>query len=135
MGKIEDLMVYTKLVILAGISVVLIKFGSPNITVFSQQLTDEFANFPLLYVLIVSSVTFVAYEGFQLVINAVNEMRNPQRNIPRAIYTAIALAILIYLVISVGALLAIPTADIIKNKEFALAAGAEDAIGTLAAIS
>lgn len=50
-------------------------------------------------ILIVVSLIFVAYEGFQLVINAVNEMNKPKKYIPRTIYTAIVLAILIYVVI------------------------------------
>jgi amino acid transporter len=58
--------------------------------------------------LIIASVTFVAYEGFQLVTNAVNEMEKPEKSIPLAIYSAIFLAVLIYPVISLGAILAIP---------------------------
>jgi amino acid transporter len=44
-----------------------------------------------------------------------HEMKNPKKNIPRAIYAAIFLAILIYVIISLGALFAIPTEEIIKN--------------------
>jgi amino acid transporter len=80
-------------------------------------------------VLVVASITFVAYEGFQLIINAVNEMEKPEIKIPRATYSAIFLAILIYLVISLGAILAIPFEDIINNKEYALAAGANKVLG------
>jgi len=58
-------------------------------------------------------------------------MSNPEKNIPRAIYSAIVIAVLIYVVISVGALFAIPTEDIIKNKEYALAAGAGNVLGSL----
>jgi amino acid transporter len=81
--------------------------------------------------LIVASITFVAYEGFQLVINAVKEMANPEKNIPRAIYSAISLAVVIYVVISIGALFAIPKEEIIKNKEYALASGAGNILGKL----
>ena len=56
-------------------------------------------------------------------------MDNPKRNIPLAIYSAIALAILIYVVISLGAILAISFDDIIANKEYALAAGANKVLG------
>ncbi|RKZ68455.1 MAG: amino acid permease, partial [Gammaproteobacteria bacterium] len=83
----------------------------------------------ILNIFIVASITFVAYEGFQLVINAVNEMENPERNIPIAIYSAIFLAILIYSVISFGAIVTIPFEDIINNKEYALASGADKVIG------
>jgi amino acid transporter len=85
----------------------------------------------ILSILIVASLTFVAYEGFQLVIHAMDEMNNPEKNIPRAIYSAIILAVLIYVIISLGALFAIPSEDLIKNKEYALAAGAGNILGSL----
>ena len=91
----------------------------------------DYKNSTILSVLIVASVTFVSYEGFQLVINAVNEMTDPDKNIPRAIYLAIFLAIVIYLVIAVGALFSITPQEIVKNKEYALAIGAKNAIGNL----
>jgi amino acid transporter len=125
MGKIEDLMVYTKLIILVVISFVLINHSNTTLPVLLQ----DNGNTTILSIFIVASITFVAYEGFQLVINAVNEMESPEKNIPRAIYSAIALAILIYLVISIGAILTIPFEDIIKNKESALASGAEKVLG------
>ena len=131
MGKIEDAMVYIKLVILFIISSILIYFGKTDLHTFSDLLAKDFHTTPLISVLVVSSVTFVAYEGFQLVINAVNDMDNPDQNIPRAIYSAIILVALIYFVIALGAVLAIPAEDLIKNKEYALAAGAKDLIGNL----
>ena len=125
MGKVEDIMVYTKLIILVVISFVLI--NNSHTTIPALLRNDSGVSF--LSILIVTSITFVSYEGFQLVINAVNEMDDPDKNIPRAIYSAIFLAILIYLVMSLGAILAIPFEDIIKNKEYALASGANEVLG------
>jgi amino acid transporter len=125
MGKIEDIMVYAKLVILAVISFVLINNSQTTIPVLLENNGD----ISLVSILIVASITFVAYEGFQLVIHAVNEMDNPEKNIPKAIYSAIFIAILIYVVISLGAILAIPFEDIEKNKEYALASGAGNILG------
>ena len=125
MGKIEDIMVYTKLVILVAISFVLI--NNSNTTLPTLIANDGDSTF--LNILIVASLTFVAYEGFQLVINAVNEMDAPEKNIPKAIYSAIFLAVLIYVVISLGAILAIPFDDIVRDKEYALASGASDILG------
>ena len=125
MGKIEDLMVYSKLIILVVISFVLINNSQ---TTLPELLHNE-QNTSILSILIVASLTFVAYEGFQLVINAVNEMEHPEVNIPKSIYSAIFLAILIYVVISVGAILAIPFKEIIDNQEYALAAGANHTLG------
>ena len=125
MGKVEDIMVYTKLVILVVISFVLINNSQTTVPVLLQ----DTGNPGVLSVLTAASITFVAYEGFQLVINAVNEMEKPEINIPRAIYLAIFLAALIYIVMALGAILAIPFEDIIRNKEYALASGANHLLG------
>ncbi|MGB2693355.1 MAG: APC family permease [Thermodesulfobacteriota bacterium] len=125
MGKIEDIMVYTKLVVLVVISFVLINNRNTSIPVLLQNNVDT----TILSILIVASITFVAYEGFQLVLNGVNEMKNPEKNIPKAIYSAMILAIAIYVIISLGAILAIPFEDIIQNEEYALASGANKILG------
>jgi amino acid transporter len=127
MGKIEDIMVYTKLIILIVISFVLITNSQTSL----PKLVQSHDSVDILSILIVASVTFVAYEGFQLVINAVNEMEDPAKNIPRAIYAAITLTVAIYVIIAFGALLAIPFDDIIQNQEYALAAGAGDVLGPI----
>jgi amino acid transporter len=131
MGKIEDIMVYAKLIILFIISVALIYFAKTDFNTFATIIQKDFHATPLVSILIVSSITFVGYEGFQLVINAVNEMEDPDKNIPKAIYSAIILVALIYFIIALSAVLAIPTEDLIKNKEYALAAGAEEIMGNL----
>jgi amino acid transporter len=125
MGKIEDIMVYTKLIILIIISFVLINNSQTTLPVLISSETDV----SVLSILIVASLTFVAFEGFQLVINAVNEMKTPEKNIPKAIYSSLFLAVLIYFVISLGAILAIPFEEIINNKEYALAAGTGKVLG------
>ena len=125
MGKIEDLMVYTKLIILTVISFVLMSHSHTSIPTLLQS-SQEISFFSII---IVASLTFVAFEGFQLVINAVNEMENPEINIPKAIYSAIILAILIYVILAIGAIVAIPFEDIIQNQEYALASGADKILG------
>lgn len=125
MGKVEDLMVYTKLIILVIISFILITHSQTTLPVLLQNNSE----ISVLSILIMASITFVAYEGFQLVINAANEMQEPEKSIPKAIYSALFLATLIYIVISIGAILTIPFDSIIQNKEYALAAGAEKILG------
>jgi len=125
MGKLEDIMVYTKLVILTIISFVLINNANTTIPTLIQNNGDT----NILSILIVASLTFVAFEGFQLVINAVNEMEKPEVNIPKSIYIALTLAMLIYFMLSYGAIIAIPFDNIIANQEYALASGANKILG------
>lgn len=133
MGRIEDVMVYAKLLILFVISAALIYFAETDMHTFGTMMISDYETTTLMSILIVSSVTFVAYEGFQLVINAVNEMDDPDINIPKAIFSAIVLVALIYFIIALGAVLSIPAEDLIRNKEYALASGAKDIMGPMGA--
>jgi len=134
MGKLEDIMVYTKLIILTGISYILISHRTINVPTFISNMKTDFGNSDVMNILIVASLTFVAYEGFQLVIHAVNEMKNPEKNTSRAIYSAIIIVIILYVIISIGALFAIPLEEMARDKEYALAAGAKNAIGNIGSL-
>jgi len=125
MGHIEDVMVYVKVVILLTIATLLMLHPDASLPILLK------GSPPLTFgaILTVASLTFVAYEGFQLVINAVKEMENPERNMPRAIYIAMGLVTTIYVLVALAAVLAVPFDDIIRNKEYALAAGANAVLG------
>lgn len=124
MGKIEDWMVYTKLILLLFISGLLA--GKGHLSNFTPIID---ADTSLTSILIIASITFVAFEGFQLVIHAYDEMDDPQKNIPRAIYSSIGIATFLYIILAIGALATIPKEIIIQDKEYALAAGAQDILG------
>ena len=126
MGELEDVMVYTKVVLLLIISGFLAGKGDIQ---NALPLIDGSSSWP--GIIMIAAVTFVAYEGFQLVIHAYHEMETPERNIPRAIYGSIAIATLLYVALALGALAAIPKAEIIAGKEYALAAGSEQILGKL----
>lgn len=126
MGKVEDILVYSKIVILLFISGLLAGKGDIQ---NMQPLFESGTSFP--QILIVAAITFVAYEGFQLVIHAYNEMESPEKNIPRAIYSSIGIATLLYVILAVAALATIPKEIVISDKEYALAAGAKTYIGEL----
>jgi nucleotide-binding universal stress UspA family protein len=46
-------------------------------------------------------VTFVAFEGYEIIVQSGEEVINPKRNIPRAIFISIAVAVTIYLLVSI----------------------------------
>ncbi len=134
MGEVEDLMVYLKLIILFVISIALISVSKYNFSSFLHTFSSDLSHSSFLMFLMVASVTFVAYEGFQLVTNAVKDMENPDKNIPRAIYFAVILVAGIYFVIALGAVLSVKVELLVKYKEFALAYAAKDALGKFAEI-
>lgn len=90
--------------------------------------------FPLLNkgidgVLMGAALIFVAYEGFELIPNAVNEMKNPARELPRGIVWAIIITAFIYFVVSLVAVGNLTPEDITKYKEYALAVAAKPFLG------
>jgi amino acid transporter len=124
MGRFEDAMVYTKVVLLLVISGLLVGKGD-----FQRALPLLDTGTSWAGIVMIAAVTFVAYEGFQLVIHAYEEMDDPRRNIPRAIYSSIAIATLLYAALAVGALATIPKSELIAGKEYALAAGSARILG------
>ncbi|PQJ28651.1 APC family permease [Rubritalea profundi] len=124
MGELEDVMVYTKIILLIIISALLTWKGDIQQALPLIETHNSWAS-----ILMIAAVTFVAYEGFQLVIHAYHEVDEPERNIPRAIYGAIVVATILYVVLAIGALATIPKAEIIAGKEYALAAGSERILG------
>lgn len=124
MGKIEDLLVYSKVILLLIIGGIFIGKGKlEHILPLIEKPTSFFLVFT------VAAITFVSFEGFQLVIHAYQEVENPDKNIPRAIYTALFITVFIYIILAIGALLALPKDLIIRDKEFALASGSTQVLG------
>jgi len=76
-----------------------------------------------------SIVFFLSYMGFGLVTNVSENMENPQRNVPRAIYISIFIVMLFYIGISVVTLGNLDLDEIIKASENALAVAAEPFLG------
>lgn len=121
-GVTEDLIVYGKIIILG-------LFAAIGLT---QVQTDRFL--PLFDqgvsgVFLGAAVIFVAYEGFQLITNAVHETRDPDRDIPQGIYGSILITGLIYLVLAVVAVGTLSLAQIQSAEEYALAQVAQPILG------
>ena len=121
-GHTEDLVVYAKILILAVFAVAGMK------TISHHNL------FPLFdkggaSVFMAGALIFVAFEGFQLITNTVTETRDPDKNIPRGIYGAIAITSAIYILLAVVAIGNLPIPELIKAEEYALAEAARPVLG------
>ncbi|MBU3992682.1 MAG: APC family permease [Alphaproteobacteria bacterium] len=79
--------------------------------------------------LVAVALIFVAYEGFELIPNAIDEMADPARNLRRAIVIAIVLTTVIYIVVAVAALGNLTPAQIQQEQEYVLAVAARPTLG------
>jgi amino acid transporter len=76
-----------------------------------------------------SIIFFLSYMGFGLITNASENIKNPTKNVPRAIFISILFVMVFYVLISIVTIGNLPLTDIIKAQENALAIAAKPFLG------
>jgi amino acid transporter len=122
MGRGETIVVAVKVAILVLFAAAGLFFIHPGN--FSPALSPEAA-----FILFGAGVLFIGYEGFGLVTNAAGDMRNPRVMLPRALYVAVILVIIIYLAVSLTVTGNLSNAQIEQAKDYALAEAAKPFLG------
>jgi amino acid transporter len=76
-----------------------------------------------------AALIFVAYEGFELIPNAIHEMKDPERHLAWGIMISILIATAIYILVSLVAVGNLLPEEINRYKEYALAVAAKPFLG------
>jgi len=121
-GETEDLIVIIKVLILGLFAAAGFMFIKPDhlFPVFNKGINGT---------LMGAALIFVAYEGFELIPNAINEMKNPEKDLGKAIILAVIITAVIYFAVSIVAVGNLSPQDINKFKEYALAVAAKPFLG------
>ena len=72
---------------------------------------------------------FVAYEGFELIANAAEDVRHPEITLPRAFFGAVGLVLVLYVLIAAVTLGSLDPAVISRASDFALSEAAKPSLG------
>ncbi len=124
-GKIGNLVTLTKIVIL----IIFIGFGLELIirhgdwrTTFSPFLPNGFSG-----VFKAMGLTFIAFQGFEVIAQSSEEIKNPKKNIPRAVFLSLLIVVPIYLLVAITAIGTVkpepgltPWGTLAQQKEIAL---------------
>jgi amino acid transporter len=86
---------------------------------------------PLGDVLFGAGVLFVGYEGFGLITNAAGAMADPRRLLPRALFLAVGIVIVIYVAVAATVIGTLSVPQILAARDFALAEAAKPFLGEL----
>ncbi len=121
-GATELMIVTVKVLILALFAIIGLAY------VHGDHLTPVF-NHGSGGVLFGAVLIFVAYEGFELIPNAMHDMREPERNLRRGILWSIAIAIAVYVLVALVAVGNLTPAQIHRYQEYALAVAARPFLG------
>jgi amino acid transporter len=74
-------------------------------------------------------IIFVAYEGFELIANSAEDIKEPNKNLPRAFYASVIIVIALYVLISIITVGNVPEDALMKAKDYALAIAAKPSLG------
>jgi len=123
-SKSESIIVLIKitlliLIIVSGISYVDMERLSPT------QWENPFT------IITAGMIIFVAYEGFELIANSAEDIKNPVSNLPKAFYSSVIFVILLYVLISIVTVGTVPENQLLHAKDYALAVAAKPALGQI----
>ncbi len=122
-GKSEMLMVIFKVGILLVFSFV--SFTVIDIDKFGINQEISFS-----HVILAAGVIFMSYEGFGLVANTAEDLKNPHKNLPRALFISVLLVMIIYVLVSVAVIGNLSIEKILNAKEYVLGEAAEPVFGS-----
>ncbi len=130
-GKTENVLTLSKLFVLG----IFVYFGLKEIFGNPEQAKESFTPFftrGFSGVFIAMGLTFIAFEGYDLIATVAEEIKTPEKNIPRATFIALGITITIYLLILFVSLAAVNSGGMAsweflgKFKETAIVRAAEN---------
>ncbi len=121
-GQAEDLIVGLKLAIL-------LLFIALGIRGIDTAYLEPAAWSPFTSLIAGGMIIFVAYEGFELIANTAEDVRDPRKNLPRAYFTAVVFVIALYIAIAIVAVGTLPVDQIVAARDYALAEAARPFMG------
>ena len=123
-GKSEDVIVALKVLILFFF------LGAGMWTINMNQLLPASWSSPLQLVA-GGMIIFLAYEGFELIANTAENIKEPKKNLPRAYFTSVIFVILLYVLVSMVTVGNLAVDKIISAKDYALAEAARPFLGAI----
>jgi amino acid transporter/nucleotide-binding universal stress UspA family protein len=105
-GAVGNVITLTKIAILA----VLVVFGLITMSRhpdWQLRYTQDFAPYGVSGILVAMGLTFIAFEGYEIIAQSGEEVVDPRRTIPRATFLSIGIAVVIYVLVAFTAIGAI----------------------------
>ena len=101
-GLVGNIVTIAKVIIL-GIFIafgVAAMFQRPDLNVF----TESFMPHGIGGVFVAMGLTFIAFEGYEIIAQSGEEVKDPKRNVPKAIFVSLGIVVIIYVLVAVVAI-------------------------------
>ena len=123
-GRGEAVLVYFKLAVLAAFVLGGLLEVEP-----SRIAPSAFPSFGVI--VYAGALIFLGYEGFELIANASEDARDPERTLPRAYLISIGCVIVLYVLVALVAVGNLAPATIASERDYVLAAAARPFLGSV----
>ena len=121
-SKAETYIVAVKIALLA----VVVVAGARYVDV--QRVSPANWSYPLSLIA-AGMVIFVAYEGFELISNTAQEVRDPEHTLPRAFFGSVIFVLILYILVAIVTVGTVSPDRIAEAKDYVLAEAAKPALG------
>jgi len=98
-GTVGNIVTVLKVVIILIfiVSGLFVIFGEP----INFEKFNNFAPEGIIGIVSAMGLTFIAFEGYEIIVQAGEEVREPRKNIPRAVFLSLAIVVPIYMLVAV----------------------------------
>ena len=120
----ENAVVLIKLIVLCGIAAI-------GVWRFSPHRLAPLADHGIDGLILGTALIFVAYEGFELLVYDYDDIEQPRRTLPPAMYLSVVVVAAVYIVVTLGSQMLVPDALIVSQKEVAFATVGREAFGSV----
>ena len=121
-GKSETVIVVIKVALL----ILVIVAGASHVDTTRMNPTHWSSTFSIVTA---GMIIFVAYEGFELIANSAEDIKEPNKNLPRAFYASVIIVIALYILIAIITVGSVSEDVLMKAKDYALAVAAQPSLG------
>ena len=118
----EKIIVGLKLLVLAAFSVAGLIYARPELLSPAQYPESKMILFSL-------SITFFAFEGFRVITNAAEDMPQPEKTLPRAMFLSVGIVMVLYVAVALAVFGNLGIQEVITAKDYALAEAAKPVFG------
>jgi amino acid transporter len=116
-------------IVLVKVSVLLVFIALGLWTLRPAWIVPGFSAAQVTHTVEAMAIFFLSYMGFGLVTNASENIKDPERNVRRAIYLSILIVTIIYVLVALVAVGNVRLPDLIKAQDYALAEAAKPFLG------
>ncbi len=123
-GGVEVLLVWFKLAVLLCLAAFGLSHWDPAL------LSRGVPNANIGTAMVGAASVFMAYEGFQLLTYDYEDIRDPDRTLPKAVLSAIVIVIATYIAVALGTAMLIGADTVVEYQEIALSIAGQEVMGS-----